>query len=458
MKRQGECEKFVGESAFIWLYRAGLAVILAAGTLSFCGFPFDAVEYIVLIVAYLLIVTVLHGIYGACCAGQSRIPELVLSQTLSNLMTLAVLYVGTALYLHALFNPLAWLAVLAAQEAWSIVWSLLANARYYKHYVSPRAAILYQDEAALRQLYDTPFFEKKYDVRKRIQCTGVEIGALKQQLADCEVVFAADVSDELVNKLAKFCVDSGKQGFFLPRIGQIILSGATYVSAFSTPMLAVQRVKVWNAYRVVKRLFDIAASLAGIVLTLPVMLLTALVIHLEDRGPVLYRQTRLTEDGRAFSILKFRSMTVDAEKDGVARLAGRNDQRITRVGRWIRACRIDELPQLVNILAGDMSLVGPRPERPEIAREYERELPEFALRLQVKAGLTGLAQVYGRYNTDPYSKLKMDLMYINRMSPIEDLYLILATVKTVFMKDGAEGFDSQMTFVDSQPSAKTKSA
>ena len=170
----------------------------------------------------------------------------------------------------------------------------------------------------------------------------------------------------------------------------------------------------------------------GLILASPFMLITAVAIKAYDHGPVLYKQIRLTKDGKQFKILKFRSMRVDAEKDGVARLAADHDDRITPVGRVIRAIRFDELPQIFNILMGDMSIVGPRPE---IAAQYEQEMPAFSLRLQVKAGLTGTAQVYGRYNTEPRDKLKMDLMYINNMSLVEDLKLIFATVKILFMKE-----------------------
>lgn len=460
MYRQGESEKFTGKAVLTWIYRFLMVAIMLAGTLILTNFPLNIVEHMFMMVVYLLMLTGLQGVYGAFNIGRSRVPELVLSQTLSNLISLSVLYAGTALYLHHLFSPLPWLVVLAAQEVWGIAWSMLANRRYYHRYVAPSTAILYQDESTLRLLYDTPHFEKKYSVRRHIQCTGIDFAELQLQLSDCEVVFVTDVPDALVNQLAKYCVDNGKKGFFLPQIGQIILSGAAYVSAFSMPMLAAQRADLHGAYRVSKRLFDIAASLAGIVVTLPIMLVTALAIRLEDHGPVLYRQTRLTRGGREFSILKFRSMRVNAEQDGVARLALQNDSRITRVGRFIRACRIDELPQLFNILMGDMTIVGPRPERPELARQYTQELPEFALRLQVKAGLTGLAQVYGRYNTDPCSKLRMDLMYINSMSVLQDLYLILATVKTVFMKDSAAGVGEKLrtSLVEILPTVDSRSA
>ena len=163
-------------------------------------------------------------------------------------------------------------------------------------------------------------------------------------------------------------------------------------------------------------------------------------IKATDGGPVFYKQCRLTKDGRRFDIIKFRSMKVDAEKDGVARLStGETDDRITPVGRVIRKFRLDELPQLINILKGDLSICGPRPERPEIAAQYCETLPEFALRLQVKAGLTGYAQVYGKYNTSPYDKLQMDLMYIAHQGILEDLKLMLATVKVLFIPESTEG-------------------
>ena len=162
-----------------------------------------------------------------------------------------------------------------------------------------------------------------------------------------------------------------------------------------------------------------------------------------DGGPVFYKQDRLTLNGAVFQILKFRSMRVDAERDGVARLSlGEHDPRVTAVGRVIRKVRIDELPQLLNVLRGEMSIVGPRPERPEIAEKYERTLPEFSLRLQVRAGLTGYAQVYGKYNTTPYDKLQMDLMYIANPGILNDLAICIATVKALFQSESTEGFAS----------------
>ena len=176
------------------------------------------------------------------------------------------------------------------------------------------------------------------------------------------------------------------------------------------------------------------------------MIAVSIAIKAYDGGPVFYKQCRLTKDGKTFMVHKFRSMKVDAEKDGVARLStGDKDDRVTPIGHFIRKVRLDELPQLLDILKGDMSIVGPRPERPEIAAQYEKELPEFALRLQAKAGLTGYAQVYGKYNTTPYDKLQMDLMYIAKPSFIEDLRIIFATIKILFMPESTEGISEGQT-------------
>ena len=175
------------------------------------------------------------------------------------------------------------------------------------------------------------------------------------------------------------------------------------------------------------------------------MLVAGIAIRCYDGGPAFYRQVRCTKDKREFEIIKFRSMVVDSEKDGKARLAAENDDRITPIGKFIRATRIDELPQFFNILKGDMSFVGPRPERPEIIAEYEQEIPEFAYRTRVKAGLTGYAQVYGKYNTTNLDKLKLDLIYVERGSILLDLKLILLTIKVVFIKDSTEGLEEGET-------------
>ena len=175
----------------------------------------------------------------------------------------------------------------------------------------------------------------------------------------------------------------------------------------------------------------------------PVFLVTAIAIKLQDGGPVFYKQERCTIGCKKFMILKFRSMIVDAEKDGKPHPAGENDDRITKVGHIIRACRVDELPQLVNILKGEMSIIGPRPERVEHVEKYTKEIPEFTFRSKVKGGLSGMAQVYGKYNTTALDKLKLDLLYITNYSLLLDLQIIFETVKILTQKESTEGFSEE---------------
>jgi len=188
---------------------------------------------------------------------------------------------------------------------------------------------------------------------------------------------------------------------------------------------------------------DIVLCSIAMIVAAPVMAAVAIAIKLEDGGPVFFRQKRLTRNGREFEILKFRSMIVDAEKYAGAVLATDNDPRITKVGKFIRATRLDEIPQILNILKGDMSIVGPRPERKVIADEYCKDIPEFAYRLKVRGGLTGYAQIYGKYNTSAYDKLRLDLMYIENYSFMMDIKLIILTLRIIFSKESTEGIDKQ---------------
>ena len=195
--------------------------------------------------------------------------------------------------------------------------------------------------------------------------------------------------------------------------------------------------------RILKRIFDLFFSILALIVFSPIFVIVAVAIKLEDRGPVFYKQDRVTIGGKVFGIVKFRSMIEDAEKDGKPIPAGEDDNRITKVGRFIRATRIDELPQLINIIAGDMSIVGPRPERVEHVEKYTQDIPEFAFRLKVKGGLTGVAQVFGKYNTSPLNKLKMDLYYITNYSLLLDLQIIFETIKILVQKESTEGFSKE---------------
>ena len=263
------------------------------------------------------------------------------------------------------------------------------------------------------------------------------------QSGECNAVVLWDIPTAERNKLLKFCYANSIRVYMMPKITDVIMTGAEELHVFDSPLLLTREYALTMEQAFLKRLIDVVCSLILIILTSPIMLLTAILVKLGDGGPVLYKQVRCTIGQREFLILKFRSMRPDAEKDGQARLAQKKDDRITPVGRVIRSCRIDELPQLFNILKGDMSFIGPRPERPEIIAEYLEVMPEFVYRMKVKAGLAGFAQVYGKYNTTPYDKLKLDLTYIENYSVLLDVKLMLLTLKVLFWPDSTEGVDAE---------------
>jgi len=383
-------------------------------------------------------------IYECFLVSIVHVLEMIYSQCLALAMSDALMYVVFCLVLRKLVYPIPVLLVFVVQVVLSAIWCVLVQMWYFKKFPPKKTAIVYDRNRSIETLINAYGLQKKFEVKHTVMvdvCIGQKFSVLK----DIEVVFLCGVHSHERNIVLKYCIEKGITVYVLPRIGDTIMSGAMRMHLFRLPFLRVGRYNPTPEYLVVKRLFDVIVSAVALVVLSPVMLITAAAIKLTDGGTVFYKQKRLTRNGKEFFVLKFRSMRQDAEKDGIARLSsGDNDDRITPIGRLIRKVRIDELPQLINILEGSMSIVGPRPERPEIAEQYEKELPEFSLRLQAKAGLTGYAQVYGKYNTSPYDKLQMDLMYIAHPSFLEDLRIIFATVKILFLPESTEGVAKDM--------------
>ena len=314
---------------------------------------------------------------------------------------------------------------------------VLIQQYYFRIHKPLKTIVVYDVRQGMDELIQKYRLEKRFHV-----CATFPVEDILYQMSlldGNEVVLLCGIHSTDRNIILKACVDRNIVVYLIPRVGDVIMSGAERMHMLHLPILRVKRYSPSTEYRVIKRVFDLVVSSLLIVILSPVFLVVSLLVK-KDGGPAFYKQNRLTKDGKQFEIIKFRSMRVDAEKNsGPVLSAGDNDQRITKVGHFIRSCRIDEIPQLINIFKGDMSFVGPRPERPEIASEYERDMPEFRLRLQAKAGLTGYAQVFGKYNTTPYDKLLMDLMYIAHPSIIEDVLIMLSTVRILFVKDSTEG-------------------
>ncbi len=396
------------------------------------------------VIVFIILYITYGRIYGSFYISMVRISEMIYSQCLALIMSDVLLYLVLCMVCRRLISVWPMGAVLTVQMPLAVFWCTIAHKWYFRTFAPKRTAILYDYGESVDMLIGAYGLRKKYNVIHSLpakECIQNGFEAIQ----DMETVFLCGIHSSDRNQILKFCVEHNITTYVLPRIGDILMSGAKRVNLFHLPFLRVDRYDPTPEYLLFKRLFDIAVSLVALVVLSPIMLVTAAAIKLSDRGPIFYRQKRLTKNGKTFYVLKFRSMRPDAEKDGVARLStGDRDDRVTNVGRVIRKLRIDELPQLFNILGGSMSIVGPRPERPEIAAQYEKELPEFSLRLQAKAGLTGYAQVYGKYNTTPYNKLQMDLMYIAHPSFFEDLRIIFATIKILFLPESTEGVEEGM--------------
>ena len=282
----------------------------------------------------------------------------------------------------------------------------------------------------------------KYEIAERISLEDGE-SAIREALAKYDAALIDDIPAHDRNRMVKICFEMDKRVYYSPKISDVLVKNSQELNLIDAPLFLNKNKGIDPVHRFVKRSFDLALSLLAFVILSPIMLITAAAIFLEDRGPVFFKQERVTYGGKRFMILKLRSMIVDAEKDGRPHPAGEHDDRITKVGRFIRATRIDELPQLLNIIMGDMSIVGPRPERWEHVEQYSKEIPEFAFRTKVKGGLTGYAQVYGQYNTTALDKLKLDLLYITNYSFLLDLQIIFQTIKILFVKESTAGFTEE---------------
>lgn len=383
--------------------------------------------------------------YGGLKIGYLRKGDIIYSQVLAAICVNTITYIQICLLDRHFVNAIPLVIMTLIQGVVMLVWANVFQIIYKKIFPPRQMILIYGDRSAFGLRHKISAREDKYNICESVNIQkGME--HVYERITRYEAVIIGDIPSEQRNQIMKYCFEKEIRTYMLPKISDIILRGADDIHLFDSPLLLARNSGFSFEQKVMKRATDIVLSLLLLIVTTPIMLITAVLIKLYDGGSPLHKQTRLTMGGKEFDVYKFRSMIVNAEKDGVARLASEGDVRVTPIGKIIRRTRIDELPQLLNILKGEMSLVGPRPERPQIAAEYREYMPEFDYRLKVKGGLTGYAQIYGKYNTTPYDKLKLDLMYIENYSFRLDLKLILMTVKVLFMRESTEGIaEGQIT-------------
>lgn len=407
--------------------------------------PFWQKGHWLLILLYFALLTLFSQTYGGTRIGYLKATDVLFSQFFALLCVNIISYIQLSLMALTLLRPSYMLWAAAVQLAIAAVWTILCQ-KVYQRLFPPRKLLLIYGERPIQDIMGK-FASRpdKYDIVKSMNLTEGLPAIYDEITAGYGGIVLWDIPTSVRNDLLKYCYSKYIRVYLMPKISDVIIRGADPVHLFDTPIFLTREYSMTIEQRIVKRLIDVVCSLILIVLASPFMLITALAVKLYDHGPVLYKQVRCTTGGKEFKILKFRSMRVDAEKDGVARLASQNDSRITPVGKFIRKVRLDELPQLFNILKGEMSFIGPRPERPEIIKQYMEDMPEFAFRMKMKAGLAGYAQVYGKYNTTPYDKLKLDLFYIENYTVWLDLKLMLLTLKILFKPESTEGIDEKQT-------------
>lgn len=394
-----------------------------------------------IIAEYLILLLFLHRIYGGLRVGIYKYWNLVYSHVLSLVLVNAFSYVQVVLFDKKMHSPTALLIMTGVDVLIVLLWAL-AFIKLYAVMFPRRRLLLVHSERPMFHLMDRIYTrEDKYEIAERISINeGVQ--AVMEQALKYDGVIIGDIATQERGRLLKQCYGENIRTYAVPKISDILLRTSSELNIFDSPLyLSRNNDGLTMDQMYIKRLEDIIVSSLFLMVSSPFFLLIAIMIKFSDRGPVFYTQDRLTKDGRCFKIIKFRTMVVDAEKETGPVKAGERDPRILPVGRFLRATRMDELPQLINILKGDMSMVGPRPERPELARIITKNIPEFEYRLKVKAGLTGYAQVYGRYCTTSYDKLKLDLTYIRNYSIVMDLKLMLMTPKVLLIKESTEGFE-----------------
>lgn len=374
--------------------------------------------------------------------GERRILDLIFGFFIS-----AVCVNGIAICICCIFEPsyfkmtmLCGTGLILFQTFLGLVWIIWCHRCYEKYQFQKEAVFIYgsrEDQGEYTRVNNT--INRYFRISKSINYES-GISDIKTQIQNSSVVFLGDIPVDVRNRILKYCMKNKIDCYSIPKISDIYIQNAEVMQLNDKFLLRYPLLEIEDFQKIWKRALDIIVSSLMLVCFSPVMLVIAIAIKKEDGGKILYAQERVTLNGEPFLMYKFRSMREDAEKDG-AMLARKEDNRITKVGRVIRNLHFDELPQLIHVLRGQMSLVGPRPERQQYIDAYSEKIPEFPERLKVKAGLTGYAQVYGRYNTEPEDKIKYDLYYIYNYSPWLDLKLLILTVRILFQKENTEGVD-----------------
>lgn len=393
------------------------------------------------------------NVYGKYDIGRRKskpiIYSLVLATAFTDLITylqLMIMRVNTPNVMDFRLENLGLLGVAFFMQVLIIIGYVYAgNHLFFKLHPPERCCVITSSQESLDKIvFVIGRYKKQYKIHHIIDYRSKHI---HDKIKECDTVFLFDVPSIERSEIVHYCYKKKKNIYFNPEIEDIVEMNSTYYILEDVPLFNANVKQITMEQRVAKRLIDLGLAILLGILSCPIWIGAAIAIKLNDGGKILFKQKRATIHGTVFEVYKFRTMKENVEN----RSASVGDDRITKPGHFLRRTRIDELPQLINILKGDMTFVGPRPEMLENVSEYTKDLPEFNYRLRMKAGLTGYAQIFGKYNTSPKDKLLMDLMYIEKFSILKDIQLMFLTVIVLLKKDSTEAFSkkkkSKYTFV-----------
>lgn len=401
-------------------------------------------NYLLLLIYYLLLV-IFYKVYGAGLIDGQNVYNIFVSWFFTLITTNFFAYVVISLIDSKLIKLSGMFILFFVQLLISFLYSLMLKNLYSLLYPIKDVMLIYGEEVSESIILKIMTKKSKYKLIS-VKSQNDDFENMKKTIDKVDGIFLYCVKGHMADNLIDYCYGKGKRTYIIPTSSDIILRNSTITQVSDLSVMICKNRGITIEQCIIKRFFDIVLSFIGLICLSPIIIVVSILIKLYDNGPVFFVQPRVTKNDKIFNLYKFRSMIIDAEKDGKARLATKNDSRITPIGKFIRATRIDEIPQLINVFKGDMTIVGPRPERPEIIEEYVKKYPDFRFRTKVKSGMTGYAQIYGKYNTTPIDKLHLDLIYIEQYSFLLDLKLIFLTLKIMFLPESTEGIsDGQVS-------------
>lgn len=394
----------------------------------------------------------LTAAYGTFDIGLRKSKPIIASLGLATVLTDLITYVQLAIMntndannRQFKFENIGLLLIVIVVQIWLIViFTYAGNYIYFRMHALERCCVVTESAESLSEIVNAILsFKKQYKI-----CFARDYRSdqLYDTILKCDTVFIYNVPVQPRTEIMEFCYRNLRNVYISPEIADVVEINAKHVILDDISLISAPVKELSFEQKIMKRLMDIILSLIALIISSPVLLLCAVSIKLCDGGKIIFKQKRATKNGKVFQVYKFRTMKENVENFS----AISDDKRITSVGRIMRKYRLDELPQFINILKGEMSMVGPRPEMLENVYLYTKEYPEFAYRLRVKAGLTGYAQIAGKYNTSPKYKLVLDLMYIEKYSLIKDIKLLLQTLIVLFKPDSTEAFNKEKRVVLAQ--------